>query len=388
MLLARQADYSLFLQDAFARSENNTPMVTKDRSCAFSIPSTMHLAVLAAAGRIEMREAPIPCPAPGEVLVRLRAVGICGSDVHYYVDGRIGDAVCEFPFVLGHEPAGEVAALGAGVQGLTVGQRVALEPASPCGACQQCVSGRANCCPKVRFLGTPPIPGVFAEYHCFAAHQCVPIPDNISFEAAATLEPLAVGVHAVNLAGIRPGDRVAVLGCGPVGILTAMAARAAGATFLAMTDPLAARRAHAEALVADLVLDSRDDERLSRLQTAAGDFDVTFEAAGVQDAIDDATLLVRPGGVTVLIGIPSVDRIALWAHPLRRKELNIIMARRSNLALEPSIRLMAAGRLDPGKVVTHRFPLAQLAEGMELSRHYRDGVLKAMVVMNDAPCAQ
>ena len=341
----------------------------------------MRSAQLVAQGRIALAEGPVPRPGPGQVLVRLRAIGICGSDVHYYEDGRIGDAVVSYPFVLGHEPAGEVAELGADVSGLVVGQRVALEPALSCGVCETCQSGHPNCCPQVRFLGTPPIPGVYEEYHVLAARQCVPIPDHISLEAAATLEPMAVGLHAVNLGRVRPGDRVAIMGCGPVGILTAMAARVAGATFIAMTDPLPDRRAHATRFGADLVLDATAEDRLDTIRNAAGQIDIAFEAAGVQEAIDDATLVVRPTGTTVIIGIPAVDRIALWPHLLRRKELQIIMARRSNFALEPCIRLMERGLIDPGQIVTHRFPLEQLAAGMDLVHRHGDGVLKAMVVI-------
>ena len=240
----------------------------------------MRSAVLAAVGQISMTSAPVPEPGPGEVLVRMRAVGICGSDVHLFVDGHIGETVATPPFVLGHEPSGEVAALGAGVTTLSVGQRVALEPSLPCGQCAICRAGRPNCCQQVRFLASPPVAGVFEEYHLFTAPQCVPIPDTISFAAAATLEPLGVGLHAVRLGRVRAGDRVAVMGCGPVGILTAMAARVAGASFVAMTDPLPARRAHAARLVADLVLDPQDEGTLPAIAAAAGEIDITFEAAG------------------------------------------------------------------------------------------------------------
>ncbi len=340
----------------------------------------MRAAVQTGIGRIEIVEKPTPQPGRGQVLVRLRAIGICGSDVHYFVDGRIGDAVVEYPFILGHEPAGEVAALGAGVTGLAVGQRVALEPALSCGHCHSCKIGRPNCCPNVRFLGTPPIDGTFEEYHLYAPEQCVPIPDSVSFEAAATLEPMAVGIHAVNMAPLKMGDRIAIMGCGPIGIVTMMAARAAGASFIAMTDPIAARREAAKRFGADLVLDPSDGKAVETI-TATGPIDIAFEAVGEQAAIDDATLCVRPAGTCVIIGIPAVDRISLWVHNVRRKELNIIMARRSNQALEPTIRLMATGQIDPERIVTHRFPLEQLAEGMDLVHHYRDGVLKAMIVL-------
>ncbi len=345
------------------------------------LPKTMRSARMTGLRRIELIEAPVPLPGPGEALVRLRAVGICGSDVHYYVDGRIGDAVVGYPFILGHEPSGEVALLGDGVTGLAVGDRVALEPAHSCGVCPSCLTGRPNCCPQVRFLGTPPIDGVFEEYHVFAAHQCVKIPDSVSLEAAATLEPMAVGVHAVKMSRLAPGDRIAIMGCGSIGLVTAMAARAAGASFIAMTDPLPDRRAHAQAFGADLVLDPAAGDVAPQLQQAAGAVDIAFEAAGFQGSIDDVTLCVKPAGTAVIIGIPAVDRIELWVHNIRRKELNIIMARRSNFALEPCLRMMAAGLIQPEKIITHRFPLEQLAEGMELVHNYQDGVLKAMVVM-------
>ncbi|HEY3417703.1 MAG TPA: alcohol dehydrogenase catalytic domain-containing protein [Armatimonadota bacterium] len=355
-------------------------MLTQDKSSTI-LPSTMRSAVMTDTRRIEVSEGPLPMPGPGEALVRLRAVGICGSDVHYYIDGRIGDALVIPPFVLGHEPAGEVALLGEGVTSLQVGDRVALEPSLSCGKCSQCVTGHPNCCPSVRFLATPPIRGAFEEYHVFNAIQCVPIPDNVTFEAAATLEPMAVGVHAVNLARITLGDKIAIMGCGPVGIMTAMAARAAGASYIAMTDPIPERRTHAKALVADVVVDPYAEDAVEAITRTSGPIDVSFEAAGTQGAVDDATLVVRPTGTTVIIGIPSEDRISLLFHKIRRKELHLVMARRSNFALEPAIRLMATGAVQPEKTVTHRLPLEQLTEGLELVHAHGDGVLKAMIVM-------
>ena len=345
------------------------------------IPSQMRSAVLSGPRRIEIVEAPVPMPGPGQVLVRLRAVGICGSDVHYYAEGRIGNAAVSYPFILGHEPAGEIAALGEGVEGLAVGTRVALEPAYSCGVCPACRQGRPNCCPSVQFLGTPPTAGVFEEYHLFLAGQCAVLPDEISFEAAAALEPMAVALHAVNLARPMLGVRVAVMGGGPVGMLTVMAARLAGASFVALTEPVPERRALAARFGADLALDPFAGDARAEIRRAAGEIDVAFEAAGTQEAADDATCIVGPGGTAVIIGIPSGDRISLWAHELRRKELNLIMARRSNQNLEAAIRLARAGRIDPGLIVTHRFPLDRLAEAMELVHAHGGGVLKAMAIM-------
>lgn len=345
------------------------------------IPSTMRAAVLTGLRRIELAEVPTPMPGRGQVLVRLRAVGICGSDVHHYVDGRIGNAVDEFPVVLGHEPAGEIVALGEGVSHLAVGDRVALEPALACGLCPTCREGRQNSCPHVQFLGTPPVRGVFEEYHLFDPEQCIRLPDGISFEAAAALEPMAVALHSVNLARLKLGARVAVMGGGSIGMLTAAAARLAGASFVAMTEPIPARRALAARFGVDLVLDPIAVDAVTEIRKAAGQIDAAFEAAGAQAAVDDATLVVGPGGTAVIIGIPAADRISLSVHDLRRKELQIIMARRSNHTLHPAIRLLEAGCLDPAAVITHRFPLDRTAQAMELVHAYEDGVLKAVISM-------
>ena len=189
-----------------------------------------------------------------------------------------------------------------------------------------------------------------------------------------------MGIHAVNSGRVHAGDSVAIMGCGPVGILTAMAARRRRHLYCHdRSTPGAAR--HAARLGADLVLDPSAGEVVRDITRAAGPVDIAFEAAGTQGAIDDATLVVRPAGTAVIIGIPAEDRIALWAHHLRRKELNIIMSRRSSFELEPAIRMMAAGLLRPEQVITHTFPLAQLADGMQFVHEYRDGVLKAMIVM-------
>jgi L-iditol 2-dehydrogenase len=314
----------------------------------------------------------------------MRAIGICGSDVHYYVNGRIGDAVVSYPYVFGHEPAGIVAALGPGVTSIEAGTRVALDPALPCGVCATCRSGRLNCCQEVRFLGTPPIGGVFEEYHIFQSGQCVPIPPTMSFETAATLEPMGVAMHAVNLAHLKMGARVAVMGGGTIGMMTAAAVRLAGASFVAMTEPVEARRNLAAKFGVDLVLPPGNDSTAQIKQATDGvGVDVAFEAAGALDAMDDAVRVAKPGGTVVIIGIPAEDRLPIRVHEARGKELNLILLHRSNDTLEPSIRLVAAGHMDPTLAITHRFPLVRLQEAMNLAHSYADGVLKAMIFMGD-----
>jgi threonine dehydrogenase-like Zn-dependent dehydrogenase len=210
----------------------------------------------------------------------------------------------------------------------------------------------------------------------------VPIPDNVSYEVAALLEPLAVGIHAVDMSNIKMGSRIFIAGCGPIGILTAVSARAAGAAFIAMTDPIPERRELALKMGADMAIDPYSENAKENIVSAAGMIDISFEAVGVQDSIDDATLIVRPGGTVVIIGIPTVDRISLYPHPLRRKELNIVMSRRSNFNLDPAIRLLSAGIFNPEPLITHKCGIDELEKFMKMVHDYKNGVNKAMVIFD------
>ncbi len=353
-----------------------------DVKSGMQVPAKMRAALMSGIRKIEIREVPTPVPGPGQVLVQIRAAGVCGSDVHYFVDGRIGAAVVKFPYVLGHEPAGVVAALGSGVEGLRVGERVVLDPALPCFVCDTCRSGQLHCCARVRFLGSPPVGGIFEEYHLFHPEQCVPIPESMSFETAAALEPMGVALHAINLARLKPGARVAVMGGGTIGMLTAAAARLAGASFIAMTEPVPARRAMAARFGVDLVLPP-GDESIAEIKKAAGGLDATFEAAGSTEAVDDAIRAVKPAGTVAVIGIPPEDRLPIRVHEARGKEVHLILAHRSNLTLRPCIQLVEAGRMEPGSIVTHRFPLVRLEEALNLACAREDGILKAMIIMGE-----
>ena len=209
---------------------------------ADDVPATMRASVLLRQGEVEMQERPVPTPPPGEVLVRVRSVGVCGSDVHYYKEGRIGDFVVEEPLILGHELSGVIAGVGAGVDPARIGERVAVEPQRPCRTCRQCTTGHLNLCPDMKFYATPPIDGTFCDYVTAPAEFAFPIPDAISDHAGALLEPFSVGMWAVGKAGLAPGSRVLIAGAGPIGALTAIAARSYGATEVIVSDPVASRR--------------------------------------------------------------------------------------------------------------------------------------------------
>jgi L-iditol 2-dehydrogenase len=312
----------------------------------------------------------------------MRAVGICGSDVHYFADGRIGKAIIQYPYVLGHEPSGVIAALGQGITSPEIGTRVVIDPALPCGICAICRNGRPNCCQEVQFLGSPPIGGVFEEYHVFQPEQCIPIPPEMSFETAATLEPLGVALHAINLASLKLGARVAIMGGGTIGMMTAAAARLAGASYVAMTEPVELRRNMSSRFGIDMILPPGNDST-ERIRQATGEIDVAFEAAGAIDAVDDAIQVVKPGGSVIVIGIPAQDRLPIRVHKARGKELSIIFSHRSNDTIVPSIRLVNTGKIDPALTITHRFPLIKLQEAVNLAESYEDGVLKAMILMGE-----
>jgi L-iditol 2-dehydrogenase len=322
-----------------------------------------------------------PEPGPGEVLVRIRAVGVCGSDVHYYMDGHIGDTHAPYPFVLGHECAGEVAALGPGVEGPPVGTRVAVDPAIPCGHCEVCLEGNPNCCPDVRFLSTPPVPGALSEWYAHPAHLCIPLPEMLDFADGVMLEPLGVVVHALTLARIRPGDTVAVLGAGPIGLLALQLALSSAAGAVYLSEPIAARRALATELGATAVWDPGAGDPADWLagQTQGRGVDVAIEAAWGGEAVGQAVRMARYAGRVVLVGIPRDDRVAFPANAARRKGLTILMSRRMKDVYPRAIALVERGIVDVRRLVTHRFPLERAAEGFELVASLRDGVVKALI---------
>jgi L-iditol 2-dehydrogenase len=342
----------------------------------------MKVAQLTTLGRIEIATAPDPRPGPDEVLVRIRSVGVCRSDVHYYVDGRIGDAVVTFPHILGHEPAGEVVEVGSAVAGLRPGDRVAIEPAVSCGACEYCLSGRHNICPNVRFLATPPHQGVFSELAALPARAVITMPDGVSFDEAAVAEPLAIGLHAVNLARLELGEGIGIFGAGTIGLCVLLAARAAGAGLIVVTDPLEYRRRKALAIGADVAIDPSSPNAEEQILAAAGahGLGATFEAAGEQQAVDHAINSTRPGGRALIIGIPREDRLSFDAHPARRKELAILHVRRSNGEAAAALDLIARGAIDVSPLITHRFALIQTDDALRTARDYADGVLKGLVL--------
>ena len=330
---------------------------------------------------IRLDEIPDPEPAPGEALVRVRAVGVCGSDIHFYLDGRIADAEVPFPFILGHEFAGEIAALGPGVEGPPVGTRVAIDPALPCERCEVCLDGNPNCCPNTRFPASPPIQGALCEYYTQPAHLCVPLPESLDFVDGAMLEPLGIGIHVMTLSKLKPGDSVAVLGAGPIGQIIMQLALASGVRAAYVTEPVSERRALAKKMGATAVCDPEAGDPAAWLmeQTQRRGVDVAIEAAWGKEAVGQAVEMARPGGKVVIVGIPREDETTYRNSPARSKGLTILMSRRMKSIYERAIALVERGVVDLPALVTHRFPLEQTGEAFELMATLKDGVCKPVI---------
>ncbi len=309
-------------------------------------------------GDLRLADEPAPIAGPAEALVRVTAVGICGSDLHWYDEARLGDAVLTCPLVLGHEAAGVI------VDGSRAGQRVAIDPQVPCGTCETCAAGRGHLCPRVRFLGHSMTDGAMRELVAWPEANLVPLPDAIDDVAGAMLEPLGVAIHALRLGRVRPGDSVGVLGCGPIGLLLIQLARAAGATTVVATDRLPHRVEAARRLGAVAALVDGGVERdVLRAATGGRGGDAAIESAGEDDAIETAVVLARPAGTVVVAGIPAGDHSTLAASIARRKGLDIRFSRRMNRAYPRAIALVEAGVVDVSSVVTHRYGLAEFEAG-------------------------
>jgi L-iditol 2-dehydrogenase len=356
---------------------------------------TMRAARLHGIRDLRLEDLPRPTPGPGEVLLEIASVGVCGSDVHYYLEGRIGSQVVTDPIIMGHEFSAWVAKLGPGIEGLDVGQLVAVDPGISCGVCEPCQHGHPNLCPNVRFCGTPPINGVFAEYTIMPAENCFPLPQGFGPEEGAMLEPLGVAIHSVDLAHLKPGQTVAVLGAGPIGLLIAAVAKASGASAIYMTEPLAYRRQFALDYIADAALDpyetcperSRRDgtdvvAEIMRLTGGRG-VDVAFEAAGASETPQQAAAVTRIGGKVIVAGIPADDTMTMNASTVRHKGLTIKLVRRMKHTYPRAIRLVQTGMVDVKPLITHTSPLERTAEAFEMVAAYDDGVLRAVIQVSD-----
>ncbi|MCS0634935.1 NAD(P)-dependent alcohol dehydrogenase [Streptomyces sp. LP05-1] len=337
------------------------------------IPTTMRAAVLHGPERLVLEERPVPALASHQVLVRIDAVGTCGSDVHYYRHGRIGEFVVDGPLILGHEPAGTVVATGSGSTRHTVGQRVSVEPGTPCATCPECRRGRYNLCPGMVFFATPPVDGVFCEYAAVHEDFAHPVPDTLSDEAAALLEPLSVGVWACRKARVAPGDRVLVTGAGPIGLVAAQTALAFGAAEVLVTDVVPHRLEWVRAFGAAALDVSR-----SSLADSGYAPDVLLECSGAPAALSEAVRAVVRAGRVVLVGMGG-DEVTLPLSRIQNHELEVTGTFRYAHTWPAAIALAASGRVRLDPLVTHRYGLADTE--LALTAGLRDATAVKSVVL-------
>lgn len=334
------------------------------------LPATMRASILQRQGEMTMETLSVPELAADQVLVKVAAVGVCGSDVHYYEHGRIGDYVVDHPLILGHELSGRIAAVGSAVDPARVGNRVAVEPQRPCRKCKQCKAGRYNLCPDIEFYATPPIDGAFAEYVTIQADFAYDIPDTVSDEAAALIEPLSVGLWACERAEIKPGSRVLIAGAGPIGIIAAQAARAFGATDIYITDIAEDRLAFALDHGATHALNAKTDS------VEGLGVDAFIDASGAPQAVRSGIKAVGPAGRVILVGLGG-DDVELPVSYIQNREIWLSGVFRYTNTWPLAIQLIADGKVDLDVLVTGRFALAEAEEALKAGK--KPGQLKAIV---------
>jgi L-iditol 2-dehydrogenase len=320
----------------------------------------MRASVLDSAHALRLEERAVPSPAADEVLIKVGAVGVCGSDVHYFREGRIGDFVVEQPMVLGHEAGGMIVAVGAVVDPARIGQRVSIEPQRSCRVCSYCKSGEYNLCPEIEFYATPPIDGAFAQYVTIQADFAYEIPDSMSDNAAALLEPLSVGIAAVQKAKITVGSSVLIAGAGPIGIIAAQVAKAFGAERVIVTDPAPGRRELALRLGATYAYDPSDP--------AAVDLRVNafIDASGVSPAIRAGIRSVLPGGAAILVGMGEDDMV-LPVSVITSREIVVTGIFRYHNTWPTAIHLVTSGQVDLDSLVSDVFTLDEVEAALEVN---------------------
>jgi len=335
---------------------------------------------------MELREVPEPnIQKQTDVLLKVEMVGICGSDIHYYQTGRIGRQVIEFPFIIGHECAATVKSVGSAVTRVKVGEPVVVDPAVSCHECDQCQQGRENTCRNLRFLGVPGQGGgCLCEYLVMPQQCCFPTNGAITFEQGVLCEPLSIGVYSVKRSRMKEGATVGILGIGPIGLSVLLAAKVEKAGRIYITDKIDGRLEAAQRVGVSW---SGNVERTDIVRDIlAADplgLDVVFECCGQQEALDEAFDLLKPGGQLVIIGTPRQDSISFDVDKFRRKELSVLYIRRQNRCTQAALDLIQSGQVNVDFMVTHHFPLEQTKKAFDLVAGYQDGVIKAMITLQN-----
>ncbi|ADQ45477.1 Alcohol dehydrogenase GroES domain protein [Caldicellulosiruptor kronotskyensis 2002] len=318
-----------------------------------------------------------------EVLVAVKCVGICGSDIHYYEHGKIGNYVVEKPLILGHEASGEVISIGRNVKKFNVGDKVVIEPGATCGKCEYCKSGRYNLCPDVKFLATPPVDGALCEYLAVKEDYLFKIPDNIEYDVATLVEPLSVGIHGAIRGNVKLGDKVLILGLGPVGLLTILAVKAFGASQIIAVDVQPLRLNAAKELGATHIINAKDSNYKQLILEATQNVgpDVTFETAGSKETSILAFEITKRGGRIVLIGLLPDNEVSVNINSIVDNEYNVYGVFRYANTYRKAIEVLSNNLDKVKKLITHRFKFDEAIQAFEFVRGNKDKCIKAVIVI-------
>ena len=316
-----------------------------------------------------------------DVLVRVSHMGVCGSDMHFFHTGRIGKTEVVYPCVLGHEGSGIVEEIGSGVKGLVKGQRIMIEPAMPCGKCDQCLADRPHTCRNIIFLGQPGVlPGLLSEYIKMPQHCCFPLPIHMSNEHAVMAEPLSIAIWAADLAPVQKGMNIGILGSGPIGMCVLLYCKYLGVHNIFVTDKLNYRLKMAEQSGAGWTGNPDSSDIVSGiLDEAPEGMDIVFDCCGMQEAMEQAIQIMKPGGKIMIVGIPEFDNWSIPADAPRRYEIGFQNVRRQNNRLQTAIDLISEGKIDVSTLITHRYPFLETSKAFNLVSNYGDGVMKTII---------
>lgn len=339
-------------------------------------------AVLYGKNDLRLENRPIPQPGPNDVLLRMSQVGICGSDVSYLTKGYIGDFVVKQPMVLGHESSGVVVSCGSNVKHLKAGDRVAIEPGVPCRMCEFCKGGKYNLCPDVFFCATPPDHGNLCRFYTHAADFCYKLPDHVTLEEGAILEPLSVGVHACRRAGVTIGSSVLICGAGPIGLVNLLTAKAMGATKVCITDIAQNRLEVAKQMGADytVLVDTGDAEALAKKikELMGGMPDITIECSGAEPSIRLGIFATKSGGMMVLVGLgPAEVKVPIVNAAVREVDIRGIFRYANCYPI--ALDMIASGKINVKPLITHRYKLEESAQAFETARTGAGGAIKVMI---------
>ncbi len=345
----------------------------------------MKAAVLEKVGEIVIKDVEKPDVQPGHVLIKIDYVGICGSDVHYYEHGRIGDFIVEKPIILGHECSGIIERIGDGVSGFSIGDKVVPEPGFACNKCDYCKTGKYNLCNEMTFMGTPPIDGAFREYVSYPADMVFKLPENVTTKEGALIEPLAIGIYAVQRGGVFPGAKVLVLGAGCIGLVTMLAAKAFGASQVIVTDVLDNRLEAAKRLGADFAVNTSKKNLHELIADTTGDIgvDVVIDCVGISPTINEAIDNCKKGGKIVLVGMGADGNVNINMNRAISKEIDFKTIFRYRNIFPTALKMVSDGKIDINGIVSHSFNFEEVAAAMEFVMNNKEKVVKVIIKISD-----